>query len=306
MPLRAAGELAPTVRYNRDVRPILAENCFVCHGPDLRGRQAELRLDLRQAALADRDGQAAIVPGNPDAGLLLARITHDDRDMAMQPPDSRRGRLTPAEIEMLRRWIEQGAQYEGHWAFEPLSDDAPSETLAGNPIDAVVDAKLVELGIQASGRAPRAVQIRRVYLDLIGLLPSPEETMQFVRDDRPDAWERVVDHLLASEHYGERWGRHWLDQARYADSHGYSIDGEREMWPFRDWVIDAHNRDKPFDQLRNNLPAMCFPRRPGENRLRRRFIATRSSIKKEGPTTSSFASSRSSTGSIQLARYGSA
>lgn len=247
--LRANEAPQATVEFNRDIRPILADKCFACHGPDVGERQAELRLDLRDAALADRDGAAAIVPGDPEQSLLVDRIASDDPHVVMPPPDSKRGRLSADQIETIRRWIRTGAPYEGHWALEPLRDVAPGESDSGNPIDWFVDRKLRALGIRASDRATRAVQLRRVYLDLIGLLPTPAETAAFVADERPDAWKRVVEGLLASPHYGERWGRHWLDHARYADSHGYSIDGERTMWPYRDWVIDALNRDMPFDQF---------------------------------------------------------
>ena len=165
----------------------------------------------------------------------------------MPPAKAKKPKLSPAEIELFRRWIEEGAEYQGHWAFEPLAN--PEIPEGAHPIDHLIDRRLVKEGIDASPKADRSILIRRVYLDLIGLLPSPEQVAAFVADERPDAYERLVDELLASRHYGERWGRHWLDGARYADSDGYAVDGARQMWPYRDWVIRALNDDMPFDQF---------------------------------------------------------
>jgi hypothetical protein len=240
---------AEEVRFNRDIRPILSNKCFFCHGPDENKRQAELRLDLRGGAVADRGGYAAIVPGDANASALVARVSHRDPGEVMPPPASKRERLTGKEVALLARWIEQGAPYEEYWALQPIADVTVPDSWQGNPIDYFIDAQLTKAGIDASPRADRATLVRRVYLDLIGLLPTPEERQTFLDDDRPDAWSRLVDRLLASGHYGERWGRHWLDGARYADSHGYSVDGPRDMWPFRDWVIQALNDDLPFDRF---------------------------------------------------------
>ena len=240
---------AQEVQFNRDIRPILSNKCFFCHGPDEKKRQADLRLDLRAGALLDLGGYAAVVPGQPDQSKLLTRVAHQDPDELMPPPKSKRARLTNEEVQLIRRWIEQGAQYQGHWAFEPIAKIEPPKSWPGNPIDAFVNARLKSAHITASPPAERATLIRRLTLDLTGLLPTPEETQAFLHTNDPQAWEQLVDRLLASPHYGERWGRHWLDQARYADSHGYSIDGARAMWPFRDWVIKALNDDMPFDQF---------------------------------------------------------
>ncbi|MDA7888645.1 DUF1549 domain-containing protein, partial [Akkermansiaceae bacterium] len=237
------------VSFNRDIRPILSNKCFFCHGPDEKTREADLRLDTREGALANHDGFFAVVPGKPDDSELLFRVAHDQGDDIMPPPKSKKGRLTEAEIALLRRWIEQGAPYQGHWSFEPLAEVNPPTSHTGNPIDHFVNTSLARLDITPSPTADRATLIRRLSLDLTGLLPSPEETSAFINDKRPHAWEHLVDRLLASPHYGERWGRHWLDQARYADSHGYSVDGGRDMWPYRDWVIKALNDDLPFDQF---------------------------------------------------------
>ena len=240
-------------RFNRDIRPILSNNCFFCHGPDEKKREAKLRLDERASATAEHDGVRAIVPGKPDESELIARMLSQDRDEVMPPPKSKKVPATAEQIATLRKWIEQGAEYEGHWAFLPLSDAPPpavkDRAWPKNPIDQFILARIDSEGIRPSAEADRATLIRRVYLDLIGLLPTPEEVAAFVGDPAPDAYEKIVGKLLANSHYGERWGRHWLDQARYADSNGYTIDSARAMWPYRDWVIKAINDDLPFDRF---------------------------------------------------------
>jgi hypothetical protein len=247
--VRAEGE--GEVRFNRDVRPILSNNCYYCHGPDPKHREADLRLDTSEGALA-----MAIVPGKPDESPLIERVTSHSDDERMPPPASKKGPLTREQIATLRRWIEQGAKYEGHWAFLPLTKSEPppvqNEAWVQTPIDRFILARLEQSGIAPSPEAEAATLIRRLSLDLTGLLPSPEEVQEFGRafsEDRDAAYAALVEKLLASPHYGERWGRHWLDQARYADSSGYSIDSERAMWPYRDWVIQALNDDLPFDQF---------------------------------------------------------
>ena len=255
-------EAVEKVRFNRDVRPILSGNCFFCHGPDEKKREGHRRLDTREGALAENDGVRAVVPGQPDASELLARVLSHDKDELMPPPKSKKPPLTAAQIATLRQWIAEGAEYEGHWAFLPLSD-APPPAVKGkawvkNGIDNFILAKLESENLVPSPEADRATLIRRVSLDLTGLLPSPEEVAAFLADvsnetnksHRSDkSYEAVVDRLLASPHYGERWGRHWLDQARYGDSNGYAVDGPRAMWPWRDWVIKALNDDVPFDRF---------------------------------------------------------
>ena len=251
--IRAAAPLPERVRFNEHIRTILSDNCFACHGPDEKNRKGKLRLDLREGTLADLGGYAAINPGKPDASELLKRVLSHDPDEMMPPPKSKKPRLTDAQVNLLRRWIEQGAAYEGHWAFLPLRDAPVPAVKKGawvrNEIDRFILARLEQEGLTPSAEADRATLIRRMSLDLLGLLPSPEEVDAFARDTAPDAFEELVEKLLASPHYGERWGRHWLDQARYADSNGHSIDSERAMWPFRDWVIAALNRDLPFEQF---------------------------------------------------------
>lgn len=248
----AAGDSEP-VSYSREVRPILSNNCFACHGPDEQERAAGLQLDKRDPATADLGGYAAIVPGNVEASEIWSRIVSTDPNEIMPPPKSNKPPLSEQERDILRRWIEQGAVYEPHWAFQPIEAPAVpqvrSPAWVRNAIDAFVLAELESKGIRPSPEADRHTLVRRLYLDLVGLTPSPEQIALFVNDTSPDAYEKLVDELLASPHYGERWGRHWLDQARYADSDGYSIDNPRTMWPYRDWVIRAHNDDMPFDRF---------------------------------------------------------
>ena len=235
------------IDFNRDIRPILSNHCFRCHGADEGSREAELRLDLRASAIDHK----AIVPGSADVSLMYERITAADESLRM-PPEETGKPLSPAQMELLRRWIEDGAEYQDHWAFRRVERPSiPARTGAWgrNEIDGFVLDRLHKAQLTPSSSADPETLIRRATQDVIGLLPTPEEADQFLRDTDPDAWEKVVDRLLASPHYGERWGRHWLDQARYADSNGYTIDGPRVMWPYRDWVIAALNMDMPFDQF---------------------------------------------------------
>ena len=239
------------VGFNRYIRPILSDNCFECHGPDENTREADLRLDTRDGALADLGGYAAVVPGKPEESELWRRISSEDPDEQM-PPDAEK-RLTPAQIGAIRRWIEQGAHFRRHWALEPIRHEQPpvvkNKAWPHNLLDHFVLAGLEQRGITPSPEADPYTLVRRLYLDLIGLPPTPDQVDAFVDDQRPDAYERVMDELLSNPHYGERWGRYWLDQARYADSHGYTNDNERTMWPYRDWVIRAFNQDMSFDQF---------------------------------------------------------
>ena len=240
------------IDFNQDVRPILSNHCFECHGPDAEQRQAELRLDQRSSAIVTTDDVAAIVPGNANISELVERVTSRDSDLLMPPPDSGE-RLSEEQVSTLRQWIDQGATYAKHWSFERVIRPALPDVVPGdwseNAVDAFILARLNASGIEPSTEADRATLIRRVYLDLLGLLPGIDQVDAFVSDAEPHAYERMVDDVLKSQHFGERWGRHWLDQARYADSHGYTNDNERSIWPYRDWVIDAFNRDLPFDQF---------------------------------------------------------
>jgi hypothetical protein len=238
------------IDFARDIQPILAERCLLCHGPD--EAEAGLRLDLAEHATRKLDsGETAIRPGEPEASELIRRVTTDDPDKRM-PPEGEP--LTVDQVRMLREWVEQGGEYSRHWAFEPIRQPTlppvSDPQWCVNGLDRFVLAKLDELGIKPSPEKGRESLIRRLYADLIGLPPTIEELDAFLTDDRPDAYERVVDRLLQSDHFGERWGRHWLDMARYADSDGYEKDKPRpNAWRYRDWVIDAVNRDLPLDRF---------------------------------------------------------
>ncbi len=237
--------------FNREVRPILANHCFQCHGPDERNRLAGLRLDSYSAAIAKlADGNHAVLPGALNKSEMLARIAaHDEMQM---PPLAANKPLTDAQKQIITRWVLSGAKYEPHWAFIPPKQ-APlpvSQTKwARNPIDNFTFAAMQKAGLKPAPEADKYTLVRRVYLDLIGLPPTPAQADAFARDKRPDAYERLVDSLLASPHYGERWARPWLDLARYSDTNGYEKDRPRSIYPYRDWVINALNRDMPFDQF---------------------------------------------------------
>jgi mono/diheme cytochrome c family protein len=253
-PACASDAEEPPIDFMRDIRPILAQNCFMCHGPDETTREGGLRLDIREGFLAEADsGEPAVVPGDPAASELLVRVTAEEDYLRMPPAESGRT-LSEEELDLLRRWIEQGAVYEEHWSFQPprLSDvpKVQNGDWPRNEIDHFILARLEREGIEPSPEADRVTLIRRLSLDLLGLPPSPEQVDEFLRDDRPDAYEQLVDRLLDSPHFGERWGRHWLDLARYADSDGYLGDSLRPYaYKYRDWVIDAVNRDLPFDEF---------------------------------------------------------
>ena len=247
---------AQDVQFNRDIRPILSGSCFQCHGPDEKNRKADLRLDTFEGATKDRGGYRAITPGKPDDSELIRRVTSHEAGEMMPPPAAKKAAITPEEAALLRRWIAKGAKYEGHWAFQPLAKiqlpTVKNTKWVRNGIDRFILARLEREGLNPSPQADARTLIRRLSLDLIGLLPQPTEVEEFVKafsKNQDAAYNALVERLLASPHYGERWGRHWLDQARYADSNGHTIDGDRVMWPYRDWVIQALNEDKPFDQF---------------------------------------------------------
>ena len=242
----AGAEETASIEYNRDIRPILSENCFACHGPDSAARKADLRLDRRDDAVKAE----AIVAGDLEASELIQRILSDERDEIMPPPSTKKT-LTAAQKDLLKRWVSSGAEYQPHWSFiAPKSPRPPAvknEAWIRNPIDRFVLAKLEEKGLTPAPEADRRTLARRLSLDLTGLPPAPELVEGFVSDQAPDAYERLVDRLLASERWGEHRGRYWLDAARYADTHGIHIDNYREIWAYRDWVINAFNRNLPFD-----------------------------------------------------------
>lgn len=247
-PFAAAADEA--IRFGRDILPILSENCFHCHGPDSKKREADLRLDTFEGAT--RKESPAIVPGQSGASELVRRLVSQDPDEVMPPPKSNR-KLTPHQVDLLRRWIDSGAPWGRHWAFEPPQRPTPPAVQASawvrNPIDAFVLARLEQEGLAPSPEAPRATLLRRVSLDLTGLPPTPEELDAFLADTSSDAYEKVVDRLLKSPRYGERMVWDWLDAARYADTNGYQGDPTRSMWFWRDWVIGALNDNWPFDRF---------------------------------------------------------
>jgi hypothetical protein len=251
-PLAVRADESGAELFTRKVRPILSQHCFKCHGPDDRARKARLRLDLRETGLRPaRSGKRAIVPGKPDHSELVARIFADENEV-MPPPHVKKP-LSDEQKQVLRRWIELGAPYPLHWSFvAPRLAPLPKVRQADWPrsaIDTFVLARLESEGLAPSPPADRYTLLRRLYLDLIGLPPTPEEAEAFVGDRAPDAYERLVDRLLASPQYGERWARRWLDLARYADTNGYEKDRPRSIWPYRDWVIRALSADMPFDRF---------------------------------------------------------
>lgn len=307
------------ISYSREIRPILATNCFPCHGPDEGTREADLRLDSPAEATADLGGHQAIAPGDPAKSEMLVRILETDPDLRMPPPDSRRT-LQPEQVELLRRWIAQGAKYEQHWAFVPPRRAAVPElpsALAGwsnHPVDRFIADSLPRVGLRPAAPAPPEVLVRRLYLDLIGLPPTAEEARHWTARLSAEAtnqggideaaYGELVDHLLASPHYGEHWARRWLDLARYADTNGYEKDRPREIWPYRDWVIRALNADLPFDDftraqlagdlsgdsVRDNLIATGFHRNTmlneegGIDPLEYRFYALNDRVATTGTT----------------------
>jgi hypothetical protein len=240
--LSASAVLADPVSFNRDIRPILSDNCFYCHGPDASHRQADLRLDIRDDAMA----AGAIVPGKLAESTLVSRINSTDADELMPPPESHK-KLDAKQKELLARWIEEGAEYQQHWAYEkPVKAEVPA---GSSGIDHLVHKRLAALGLQVSPEADRRTLIRRLSFDLLGLPPTPDEVAAFVADTRPDAYVLLVDRVLASPHYGERMAIGWLDVVRFADTIGYHSDNPRNVWPYRDWVIRSFNDNQPFDQF---------------------------------------------------------
>jgi hypothetical protein len=236
--------------YNEDVRPILSENCFYCHGPDGNKRKAKLRLDVREVAMQKK----AFVPGDAEASELVKRLFSKDSEEVMPPPDSHRT-VTAAQREILKRWIAEGAEYKPHWAYATPVRPALPANGEKNPVDAFVVEKLTKAGLTLSAEAPQATLLRRLSLDLTGLPPTPEETAAFLADASPDAYEKQIDRLMASPHYGERMVLPWLDASRYADSNGFQQDGDTFQWIWRDWVVTNLNADKPFDQLSTEMLA---------------------------------------------------
>lgn len=238
------------LRYNRDIRPIIAENCFPCHGPDSAARKADLRLDKFAEATLMKNGHAAIVKGKPEQSEMVKRITGHG---PLMPPAATRKKLTAQQIALLKRWIAEGAEYETHWSYIPPPRPSPpvvkNAAWARNPIDRFVLAKLEQNGLQPAPEADKRTLARRLSLDLTGLPPSAADVERFLNDKAPNAYEKYVDRLMATPQWGEHRGRAWLDAARYADTHGIHFDNYREMWSYREWVINAFNKNMPFDQF---------------------------------------------------------
>ena len=245
--------LGADIDFNRDVRPILSENCFHCHGPDASQRKGDLRLDTPQGIVADLGGHTAVVPGTAVKSELFVRILHHDPEELMPPPKSKRV-LKPQEIEILKQWINQGAPWAKHWAFIPpvksaLPKGIARETKSDHPIDQFIVTRLKAEGLKMSPEADKRTLIRRLTLDLTGMPPTPSEVSAFLADKSAKAYDKVVIRLLDSKRYGERMAWEWLDASRYADTSGYQGDPERTMWPWRDWVIHNLNENMPFDQF---------------------------------------------------------
>ncbi len=250
---QAEGFAEEKVDFNRDIRPLLSNVCYQCHGPDDKTREAGLRFDEKDGALALLEsGGHAIVPGKKEDSLLYQRITAKDPAERMPPEDSGK-ELSAKDIELLGKWIDQGAEWRGHWAFIAPVQTKPPETkwpeLVRNPIDQFLFKRLEKEGLKPASEAEKTALIRRVTFDLTGLPPTLEEIDEFLADDSPEAYEKVVDRLLRSPRYGEHLARYWLDAARYGDTHGLHLDNERSLWPYREWVIDAFNSNKPFDEF---------------------------------------------------------
>ena len=239
--------------FTSRVRPILARHCFKCHGPDDKARKAKLRLDVRNEAVKPlASGAVPIVPGKPEESELVLRIFAEDPSERM-PPAAAKLPLAESDKRVLKQWIADGAEYKTHWAFIPPQSGQPPrvghKSWPRNAIDTFILARLEAAGLLPSEPADRSTLIRRLSLDLVGLPPTPDEVLAFLEDRSPNAYEKLVDRLLDSPHYGERWGRRWLDLARFADTNGYEKDRTRSIWPYRDWVIQALNADLPFDRF---------------------------------------------------------
>jgi Protein of unknown function (DUF1553)/Protein of unknown function (DUF1549)/Planctomycete cytochrome C len=275
-PAAQGGGLPEKVTFNRDIRPILSDKCFACHGFDAKTREAGLRLDTPEGAHALLEGSdtiRAIFPGDPDASEALARMVSRDPDEMMPPPDFHKEPLTAREVALVRRWIEQGAVYERHWSFEPVKRPELPKVATANPIDAFILERLEREGLAPSPIANKATLLRRLSLDLTGLPPTPEELDAFLADQSPDAWNKQVERLLASPHYGERMAVSWLDVARYADTVGYHGDQNSRIFPYRDYVIASFNKNKPFDQFtREQLAGDLLPNPTEEQHIATGFL----------------------------------
>ena len=261
----SAVQAQDSIQYNRDIRPILNDACFACHGPDSASRKGELRLDVRDAALE----KGAIAPGHPDESEMIRRILSDDPEEVMPPPELKKT-LSPEQKKLLTDWIQDGGEYQQHWSYiaptRPAVPEVPESVRAAfgnwpkNAVDHFILKHLADSGLTPAAPADRRTLARRASFDITGLPPSPESVDAFVSDSSPDAYEKFVDQLLQSPHWGEHRGRYWLDYARYADTHGIHFDNYREMWAYRDWVIQAFSQNMPYDQFTiENLAGDLLP-----------------------------------------------
>ena len=246
--LFASASAAEHVQFNRDIRPIFSDTCFACHGPDENKVKGKLRLDSLDAARkGGKSGEPAITPGHPEKSEVMKRLLTKDTDDHMPPADFHKV-LSKAQIALVEQWIKEGAEYQGHWAFQiPVKPTVPTIPAGGNAIDAFLAQGLTAKGLKPNGEAPKTTLLRRAALDLTGLPPSDNDLQAFLADSSPEAWSKAIERLMASPHYGENMAMQWLDFARYADSNGFQSDTQRTMWPYRDWVIKAFNDNKPFD-----------------------------------------------------------
>ncbi len=270
---RQASAQSGSVSFNRDIRPIFSDTCFRCHGPDKNARKAGLRLDIREEAIKkSRSGATPIIPGKPDESEIVRRIFSSDKS-EMMPPEEAHKILTAEQKELIRRWVAEGAKYEGHWAYQPIARSAVPEiqnpkSKIQNPIDAFVQARLVKEGLTPSREADSRTLIRRVSLDLTGIPPTPAEIAAFVADKAPDAYEKLVDRLLASPRYAEKQTMHWLDAVRYADTSGFHGDNAYPTWPYRDYVLRSFLENKPFDQFtREQIAGDLLPNATTEQKI---------------------------------------
>ncbi len=285
--LTATTSAQDKLSFNRDIRPILSENCLSCHGPDKNQRKANLRLDQHDSAVGKSEsGATAIVPGKLADSELIRRILATNPDEKM-PPASTGKKLTPQQIETLKKWVEQGAEYQGHWSFlkpeRAAAPKLPDESRVANDIDRFVFSRLAKDGLQPQPEADKVTLIRRVTLDLTGLPPTPAAVDAFIADPAPNAYEKLIDKLLLSSRFGEHMGRNWLDLARYGDTHGLHLDNERSMWKYRDWVINAFNANKPFNEFTvEQLAGDLLPNSTTEQKIATGFVRANVSTSEGG------------------------
>ena len=279
------------IDFNRDIRPILSNNCYPCHGPDENKRKADLRLDLKNGLYDDHDGEKPVVAGDPARSELYSRITAKKAGERMPPPESKL-QLKKSEIELIRAWIEEGASWSGHWAFRSIEKTAVpalEKDRGHNPIDNFIRRRLQEEGLKPAAEAGRERLVRRLSLDLTGLPPTLAEIDEFIEDKNPDAYEKLVDRLLSSPAYGERMASDWLDVARYSDTYGYQVDRDRFVWPWRDWVVKAFNGNIPYDEfLTLQLAGDLLPKASDEEILPTTFNRLHSQKVEGGSTPEEF------------------